>query len=332
PRAKIDDALAEIAPRKEPKRRIQAPIPTVDRDEELWVVRFDGSTRVKRGGGAFSAIVWSLPGWEVVKARSGYLENLTVNEAEYNGLISGLDMLEGLDRRRLVICGDSNLVIRQVRGEIDCKAPGLTLLKRKALDRLRKWNDHELVHVKRDWNGSADSLASAALQRQRGIEVQETPGHQDLRHEEVSKWLDRGSHPNGIKTVSYGKIAADYEVDEQDLLFYCPPTSRSGDDRDRMMRLVVPETLQSDVLHHYHATLEGGHQGVGRTYQRIRDHFHWRGLYRSVQRYVRECVDCETGKGKPVIRGESPGNLRATYPFQIIAMDHIPSLPRQGEH
>ncbi|OWY95807.1 reverse transcriptase [Phytophthora megakarya] len=94
------------------------------------------------------------------------------------------------------------------------------------------------------------------------------------------------------------------------------------------MRLVVPETLQSDVLHHYHTTLEGGHQGVGRTYQLIRDHFHWRGLYRSVQRYVGECVDCETGKGRPVIRGESPGNLQATYPFQIIAMDHIPSLPR----
>ena len=34
------------------------------------------------------------------------------------------------------------------------------------------------------------------------------------------------------------------------------------------------------------------------------------------------------GKGKPILRGESPGNVQATYPFQIIAMDHIPSLPR----
>ncbi|OWZ02525.1 reverse transcriptase [Phytophthora megakarya] len=80
---------------------------------------------------------------------------------------------------------------------------------------------------------------------------------------------------------SYGKIAADYEVDEQDLLFYCPPTSRSGDDRDRLMRLVVPDT------HHV------GRRTSGR-------------------------------KGKPVIRGESPGNLQATYQFQFIAMDHIP--------
>ena len=44
--------------------------------------------------------------------------------------------------------------------------------------------------------------------------------------------------------------------------------------------------------------------------------------------YVGECVDCTTGKGKPILRGESPGNVQATYPFQIIAMDHIPSLPR----
>ncbi|POM75561.1 LOW QUALITY PROTEIN: Reverse transcriptase [Phytophthora palmivora] len=79
------------------------------------------------------------------------------------------------------------------------------------------------------------------------------------------------------------------------------------------MRLVIPETLYQDILHHYH---------------RIRDHFHWRGLYKSVQRYVGECVDCETGNSKPRIQGESPGNLQATYPFQIIAMDHIPSLPR----
>ncbi|OWY99908.1 LOW QUALITY PROTEIN: reverse transcriptase [Phytophthora megakarya] len=304
PRAKIDDALTEIAPRKEPKRRIQAPIPTVDRDEELWVISFDGSARVKRGGGAFSAIVWSRPGWEVVKARSGYLESLTVNEAEYNSLILGLNMLESLD-----LCGDSNLVIRQVRGEIESKAPGLTLLKRKALHRLRKWSDHELVHVKRDWNGSADSLASAALQRQGGIEVQEMPGYQDLvtlnrldeilipktenpvvRVAAVTTRAGQARSPAGVmkedlireirvdrikqaqeeevwiagmkkylsgsiadltqaEARSYGKLAADYEVDEQDPLFYCPPTPRSGDDRDRLMRLVVPKTLQSDVSH-----------------------------------------------------------------------------------
>ena len=91
---------------------------------------------------------------------------------------------------------------------------------------------------------------------------------------------------------------------------------------------MILELLQRDFLHHYHTSLEGGHQGIGRTYQRIRARFHWRGLYRSVQQYVGECVDCETGKGSPCEHGGSPGNLQATYPFHILAMDHIPSLPR----
>ena len=38
-------------------------------------------------------------------------------------------------------------------------------------------------------------------------------------------------------------------------------------------------------------------------------------------------VDCGTGKGRPGDRSGSPGNLQSTYPFQVIAMDHIPSLP-----
>ena len=40
------------------------------------------------------------------------------------------------------------------------------------------------------------------------------------------------------------------------------------------------------------------------------------------------CVDCETGKGGPTLQGTTPGNIEATYPFQVIAMDHIPSLPK----
>ncbi|OWY98468.1 reverse transcriptase, partial [Phytophthora megakarya] len=336
---KLDKALISIAPKKEPRRKIQAPIPTIGRDEELYVVSFDGSARVKRGGGAYSAILWRLPEWRVLKARSGYAEGLKANEAEYHGLLLCLDLLEDLNPQRLVICGDANLVIRQVQGEIDCKAP-----------------DHDLLHVKRDWNGSADSLVSAALQRQCGIEIESDAEIQDLitlnRLDEIlivnveeetgrvsavtarSKARSRKYLIGEIRDLTqeearmFGSIAMNYDVDQLDLFFYCPTYKEAAAARDKLMRLVILETLQQDILHHYHTSLQGGHQGVGRTYDRIRDHFHWRGLYKSVQRYVGECVDCETGKGRPRIQGDSPGNLQATYPFQIIAMDHIRSLPR----
>ncbi|KAI9983343.1 hypothetical protein PInf_007351 [Phytophthora infestans] len=165
----MDEALTRIAPKKEPKRRIQIPIPTVQVDEDLYVLSFDGSARVRRGGGAYSAILWRLPGWEVVRARSTYAEGLTVNEAEYNGLLLGLDLLKGQDPTRLVICGDSNLVIRQVRGEIDCKAPALTLLRQKGMVHLRGWTNHELVHVKRDWNANSHMVTPRSESRMQRI-------------------------------------------------------------------------------------------------------------------------------------------------------------------
>ena len=124
------------------------------------------------------------------------------------------------------------------------------------------------------------------------------------------------------------KLAPAYEIDENDMLFICPVAKPRSEGRDGLMRPVIPETLQQDFLHHYHASLEGGHQGIDRTYHKIRSRFYWRGLYRIVQRYVGDCTDCETGKKSPMIHGRSSGNLQATYPFQIVAMDHIPSLPK----
>ncbi|POM68986.1 Reverse transcriptase [Phytophthora palmivora] len=331
------------------------PPPTVEPDERLLVFSFDGSARVKRSGGAYSGIVWSLPEWTVISAASKYKLDLTVNEAEYHRLLLCLGLLSDMDRGRLIICGDSNLVIRQMKGEIECKAPGLTLLRQQALERLRSWPNHEFLHMKRDWDQSADSLASAALRRESGVVIATEEDRQDLmtltRLDELliakddaatvkiaaitrspqdeEKWIvDLKAYLRGDVqdlTSAEAKNCSKIATDESGLLFYFPPTKRSDEDRELMAKLVVPETLQNDLMHHYHTSLEGGHQGIGWTYHKIRAHFHWRGLYQSVQRYAGQCIDCETGKGRPTIHGESPGNLQATYPFQIIGMDHIPA-------
>ncbi|POM71786.1 Reverse transcriptase [Phytophthora palmivora] len=376
-RKEVDSILVSIAPRKQPRQVITMPPPTVEPSERLLVVRFDGSACVKRSGTAYK--------WTVISAASKYNLDLTMNEAEYHGLLLCLDLLSDMDRGRLIICGDSNLVIRQMRCEIECKALGLTLLRQQALERLRSWPNHEFLHMKRDWSQSADSLASAALRRKSEVVIITEEERQDLmtlnrldelltakndgatvtiaavtrsltkcrpqvlqeeiaqrmrmgrinRAQDDEKWIvDLKAYLRGdvldvtlAEAKSCSKIADRYETDESRLLFYFPPTKQSDEDRDIVTKLVVPETLQNDLMH-YHSSLEGGHQGIGRTYHKIRAHFHWRELYQSVQRYVGQCIDCETGKERPTIHVESPGNLQATYPFQIIGMNHIPSLPR----
>ena len=86
----------------------------------------------------------------MVSAASRYFTEATVNEAEYEGLLLCFSLLDKLDRRRLVVCGDSYLVIRQMRGEIECRAPGFTVLRSKAMDQLVSWPVHEFLHMKRE--------------------------------------------------------------------------------------------------------------------------------------------------------------------------------------
>ena len=130
--------LIAIAPQKQPKHTISMPPPTVEKGESLRVVHFDGSAQTKRKGGAYSAIIWKLPEWKIVTAAAEYATDLTVNEAEYRGLLLGFDLLDDQTRGRIIICGDSNLVIRQMRGEIDCKAPGVQLLRHKAMLKIHR--------------------------------------------------------------------------------------------------------------------------------------------------------------------------------------------------
>ena len=137
PRGEMEEMLVAISRCKDYRLNISMPPPTVEVDEKLLVASFDVSARIKKKGGSYSAVIWRLSEWTILEAESRYVLDLTVNEAEYNGLLLCFELLANMDRGRVILCGDSNLVIRQMHGEIDCKAPGLQLLRHKALKQLR---------------------------------------------------------------------------------------------------------------------------------------------------------------------------------------------------
>lgn len=92
--------------------------PTIENDKNLLMVCFDESARVKRKGVAYSTIVWKLTKWTIIKTASEYATGLNVNEAKYQGLQLGFDLLVDQTRMRIIICGVSNLLIRQMCGKI----------------------------------------------------------------------------------------------------------------------------------------------------------------------------------------------------------------------
>ena len=57
------------------------------------------------------------------------------------------------------------------------------------------------------------------------------------------------------------QIAPDYEVKESEMLFFCPITADSAKESTELLRLVMPDLLQHDFLHHFHLGLEEGIKG-----------------------------------------------------------------------
>ena len=80
----------------------------------------------------------------------------------------------------MILRGYSNLGFIQLCEAIHCKAPGLQLLKHKAMEKLDAWPKYDLLHVKRDWNASAYRLASEVLQKMKGEIVMDDQDRQDL--------------------------------------------------------------------------------------------------------------------------------------------------------
>jgi ribonuclease HI len=87
-----------------------------------WTLFFDGSSRNKK---ARAGMVLINPSGEQVKYMVLLDFEATNNMAEYEALIFGLTVALSLGVQELLVKGDSQLVIKQVRGECCCNNPQL---------------------------------------------------------------------------------------------------------------------------------------------------------------------------------------------------------------
>ncbi|OGS21794.1 MAG: hypothetical protein A2252_06610 [Elusimicrobia bacterium RIFOXYA2_FULL_39_19] len=76
----------------------------------------------------------------------------TVPEAEYNGLINGLSAFKSTEDVELDIYGDSQLIVKQVTGEYECKKAELRILRSQVRNLLNKFAKYQITWVPRGQN------------------------------------------------------------------------------------------------------------------------------------------------------------------------------------
>ncbi len=87
----------------------------------------------------------------------------TNNVAEYRALLAGLEIAQKAGAQELEVLADSELLVKQVRGEYRVKNEGLKPLHQEAMERLRRFSRVSVRHVRREENAEADRLVNKAL-------------------------------------------------------------------------------------------------------------------------------------------------------------------------
>jgi ribonuclease HI len=122
----------------------------------------DGAARGNPGPAGAGAVLTDLAG-NVIARLGRFLGKQTNNVAEYHGLILGLEHARQLGFREVEVRADSQLLIRQLKGEYAVRHAGLKPLHAEALRLLRTFDRYELTHVPREENALADEMSNRAI-------------------------------------------------------------------------------------------------------------------------------------------------------------------------
>nr|ABA98801.1 retrotransposon protein, putative, unclassified [Oryza sativa Japonica Group] len=121
-----------------------------------WTLFFDGSVRTH--GCGIGIVIISPRGacFEFAYTIKPYATN---NQAEYEAVLKGLQLLKEVKTDTIEVMGDSLQVISQLAGEYECKNDTLMVYNEKCLELMKEFRLVTLKHVSREQNLEANDLA-----------------------------------------------------------------------------------------------------------------------------------------------------------------------------
>ena len=125
------------------------------------VCYIDGACLGNPGPAGVGVVIFGGKGEELARI-SKHLGYATNNIAEYTALIEALKHARKLGAKILEVRSDSQLLIRQMRGEYKIKHPNIVPLAEEVRRLLGNFERVEFIHVPREQNKLADHLAKAA--------------------------------------------------------------------------------------------------------------------------------------------------------------------------
>ncbi|MGB2799167.1 MAG: ribonuclease HI family protein [Dehalococcoidia bacterium] len=124
----------------------------------------DGAAQPNPGPAGVGVVILDESGAVIFEASHsiGYATN---NQAEYKAVIKGLEEAARLRPEHIEVRSDSELLVKQIKGEYRVKNPGLKPLFQQIHQLIKAFPSFSIVHIPRTQNKAADALSRKALRR-----------------------------------------------------------------------------------------------------------------------------------------------------------------------
>jgi deoxyadenosine/deoxycytidine kinase/ribonuclease HI len=129
---------------------------------EEYILMFDGASRGNPGLSGCGFVIYDSKNTVIYKG-SKFLNVQTNNYAEYMALIIGLEMSLKLGIKKLIVKGDSLLIIKQMKDLYNVKSDNLKNLNKQATTLAKNISNIEYIFVRREFNVEADKLANLII-------------------------------------------------------------------------------------------------------------------------------------------------------------------------
>ncbi len=127
-------------------------------------IHTDGASRGNPGEAGIGVVIEDETG-RIIREIRRYIGKATNNQAEYAALLEGLKAACELTADSITVFADSELLVKQVKGEYKVKHPQLQPLFIKAKSLVSNFKHFNILHVPREKNAHADALANEAIDK-----------------------------------------------------------------------------------------------------------------------------------------------------------------------
>jgi len=145
---------------------------------------------------------------------------------------------------------------------------------------------------------------------------------------QLAKWVQKLEKPpyqeiQGAEPTLKYYWARFEQLLERNGLIYLRTYDETG---EPTTRLLIPEQLRGEILTEAHNAKVAGHLGEEKTLGRLRTRFHWKGMKKDVQNWIRHCPQCERVKSHKKAHAKLQ-SIESGYPMELCSMDILGPLP-----